>query len=101
MALQDGLCELEIPIAKNIPDKFVCGGGGIVDTVRFDRFRDFSKGFGGLGNDPAVERENCLTRVEHRVKHAAVHFGETDRIPKFCAKVPVTFDALRRELYVA
>src|SRR5262245_54601345 len=71
VALQDGLCQFEIPIAKNIPDKFVDGVGRIVETVGFNCLRHLGGYFGCFANDPAIERENCLTRIESRVMRAS------------------------------
>ena len=100
-ALQERLGEFEIPVAKNIPDETIGGVGGVVETIGFDRRGDFGNGLGGLADDPAVERDLDSSRIERGLPHAAVHLGETRRVPEFRSEIAIAFDALRRELDVA
>ena len=53
---QHRLHQLDIPVAIDVPDEAIGGGGRLVEAIVGDRGGDFLRGFRRLVCDPAVER---------------------------------------------
>ena len=81
-AVQAWLHEFEIPVAEDIPCKFVDGARSLVETERLDLARDSRGAFIGFVNDPLIDGGRRLRRVECRIRLAFIHFAETRGVPQ-------------------
>ena len=100
LANQNGLCELQIPIAVDVPDETVDFAGGVIETIGFDGRGDLARSARGLVNDPSVERFLRGGRIELGGNGAFVHFRKAAGVPELGRKIAITFDPLRRQLDV-
>ena len=100
-ALQYRLCQLEVPVAEDVPHEAIGRSRRLVEPVGLDRLGDLACGLLGLVRDPAVERLLHRLRVEARHGDAMVHLGEAAGVPELGREIPVALDALRRQLDVA
>ena len=100
-ALQHRLCELEVPVAEDVPDEAVGRARRLVELVEHDALRDLVDRFRRLAEDPAVERLIDGARIEPGRMRAGIHLREARRVPDLGREVAVALDALDRELDVA
>src|SRR3989442_13516445 len=99
--LQHRLCEFEVPVAENIPDKPIGCPGSLVESIALDTLGDFTQCSSSLVCDPAID--GLLRRLgsKSRYSHAFVQSGKAARIPQLGCKITIAFDPLCGELDVA
>ena len=98
--LQNRLRQLQMPIAKQVPNEAIRGVGGIVEPEGFDGCAGLRDRLCGFAENPAIERRANCCGFETDHADTAVQFGETRSVPELRGEVPVAFDAAFRELDV-
>ena len=101
LAQEQGLGELDIPVAVGGPEELVEAQGRIAEAVGLQRTGDRGRGLLGLADDPAVERLVAGGGIEAGPQGRLVHLDEAGGVPQLGDEVAVALDAGRAELDVA
>ena len=101
LAQENRLGQFKIPIAHDIPDEAIGRIRRIIETIGLNRMGDLMRGPCQLTHRPAVQCEFHLMGIKSIHPLAAIHARKARGIPKLGGKIPVAFDALRRQLNIA
>src|SRR6266700_8415498 len=101
LALQDGLSELDIPVAEGAPYEMVQAARRLVETIGIESGRSRDGAVRGRCSDPAVDGEPAIRWSEFGNERAPVHLRITCRVPQLGRKIPVTLDPAFGELDIA
>src|SRR5216683_144158 len=90
LALQDGLSELDIPVAEGAPYEVVQPARRLVETIGLESGRNRRGAVRDRCSDPPVGGEPAIPRSEFGDERATVHLSITRRVPQLGRKIPVT-----------
>ncbi len=100
LAVEQGLGELDIPVAELAPDKAVKPLRRLVEAIARQRVVQRDPRPRGLADDPAVHGVGGLRLACGRGEHP-VHFRKPHRVPDLGDEIAVRLDMLRAQLGVA
>ena len=88
LALQQGLGELQMPVAEDAPDEAIDARGGVVEAVGFDRAGRLRSRLRRLAQDPAVQRR-ARRRPDRSPRRARIRSSRRSarRSRAWCAKL--------------
>ena len=100
-ALEDGLGELQVPVAERAPGEVIEGVRRLVELVGLHGPHHPTGGFHHVADDPAVDRLPARRGIEAGPGPAPVHLAEAGRVPQLGGEVAVALDPAFRQPDVA